>query len=289
MKHLYTHEFGMMKSNSYKIVLLTFLLLPNILFSQTALSLSPKPDKAYFKSYFLDVGDIAISPLKWDKKEWITAGTTIGLSGLLYFSDNEIQGYFQRNRTPFVNESVKYGIEKWGNGTYSMPLLGIMYCYGLISNNDRSKKTALLGTKAFVISGGFAYLVKYSAHRHRPYENSPANPYIWDGPSFKHENLSFLSGHSITAFSIATVIASEYNDKKYIQVIAYSLAGLTAISRVYSNNHWSSDVLFSSVIGFAIGKLIYNKNNWGLRLEPITSTYYKGVSLSIPIGANKKM
>ena len=46
-------------------------------------------------------------------------------------------------------------------------------------------------------------------------------------------------------------------------------------------------MLFSSVIGFAIGKLIHNQNNWGIKIEPVTSFYYQGVSLSIPIGTNQ--
>ncbi|MFC2111228.1 phosphatase PAP2 family protein [Bacteroidota bacterium] len=275
-----------MDSKYLKIVIIVFLFAPNVLFSQTELSFTPKPDKEYFKSYFLDTRDIAVSPLKWDKKEWIIAGGTVGLTGFLYFNDKEVQGYFQRNRTPFVDKTVKYGIENWGDGTYSLPLLGLMYAYGLISENNRSKKTALLGTKAFIISGCIAQLVKFSTHRHRPYENSPADPYIWDGPSIKHKNLSFLSGHSATAFSIATIIASEYKDRKFIPIIAYSVAGLTALSRVYSNKHWASDVLFGSVVGYAIGKLIFNHNNWGIKLEPIMSSYFNGISISIPISEN---
>jgi len=236
-------------------------------------------DKAYIKSYFVDVKDIAISPLHWNKNEIISATATAGIGALLYFNDEQIQGFFQRNRTNAVDEISKYGFSNWGNGYYTIPALGLLYICGAANDNESNKKTALLATKAFVISGGFAYMVKLLSHRYRPDDNIPGDAYIWDGPSLDFDHLSFFSGHSVTVFSVATVIASEYKEKIIIPIIVYSVAGLTSISRVYDNRHWASDVFIGAVLGYATGKLIYNKNNWGIDVKPYSDYHSSGISL----------
>lgn len=59
---------------------------------------------------------------------------------------------------------------------------------------------------------------------------------------------------------IATVIASEYEDKFFIPVLSYGVATLTALSRVNDNDHWASDVFFGAGIGYFTGKAIVNLN-----------------------------
>ncbi|MCK4346267.1 MAG: phosphatase PAP2 family protein [Bacteroidales bacterium] len=68
-----------------------------------------------------------------------------------------------------------------------------------------------------------------------------------------------------------------------VPVVAYSIATLTGISRVYENKHWSSDVLIGAVFGYAMGKLIYNKNNWGIHIKPATTPEVIGMTLIFPI------
>jgi len=66
---------------------------------------------------------------------------------------------------------------------------------------------------------------------------------------------SFPSGHASSAFAVATVIADQSN-KTYIDVLAYSLATLVAISRVHIDKHWASDILVGSAIGYFVAKKI---------------------------------
>ena len=74
---------------------------------------------------------------------------------------------------------------------------------------------------------------------------------------------SFPSGHTSTAFVMATVLFHEFKDTK--PALAYSgfaFATATGVLRVLNNAHWVSDVLVGAGIGIIITDLVY-------RFEPL--------------------
>ena len=74
---------------------------------------------------------------------------------------------------------------------------------------------------------------------------------------------SFPSGHTSTAFVMATVLFHEFKDTK--PAFAYSgfaFATATGVLRVLNNAHWVSDVLVGAGIGIIITDLVY-------RFEPL--------------------
>ena len=83
---------------------------------------------------------------------------------------------------------------------------------------------------------------------------------------------SFPSGHSSAIFSIATVIGLEYLNTKWVPIVCFGLAGFTALYRLAINDHWASDVLFGSALGFAVGSMVYFNANKKLQVIPVSST-----------------
>lgn len=65
---------------------------------------------------------------------------------------------------------------------------------------------------------------------------------------------SFPSGHTITAFAIATILCL-YFAKCKSQYIWLLLAIIAGLSRVYLSQHYLLDVFVGSFIGIAIGLL----------------------------------
>lgn len=240
-------------------------------------------NKCYIKSYFTDSKEIITSPFKWDKKDRIKAGVILGTTALLFAVDEPISTFFQDHRTKSSNDISKNLLEPWGTKklyrNYTVATLGALYLQGLIFKNERSKKTAMLGTKAFILTGLFHYLPQPIIGRQSPIKSG--DPYNFDWLSGKES--SFISGHTATAFSVATIIASEYKDKIAIPILAYSIASCVGLSRLNDNKHWASDVFAGAAFGYAIGKLIYNENNWGIQLTPYKTSNHTGMSLSIPV------
>jgi len=176
-----------------------------------------------------------------------------------------------------------------GSGLVSIPLMGAFFVYGMIKDSPKEIRVSLNAAKAFVLTVAFTYSIKYLTQRHRPGQDNPANPNLWEGPfsSFKYD--AFPSGHTSTAFAVATVFASEYKDKIWVPVLAYTLASGTALSRIYDDKHWASDVFFGAALGYGIGKLVYwtSIQKHDISLIPIfNSNIQAGIYFSYNIGNN---
>ncbi|NQV03740.1 MAG: hypothetical protein HQ542_13910, partial [Bacteroidia bacterium] len=139
-------------------------------------------DKQYAKSYLTDARDIAISPIRWKTGQWIGVTAIVGTAVVLFTQDGNIQKWAQNNRTPALDQLSKYLFEPIGSGLYSLSALGILYGCGFIWNNDRAKITALKGVEAFLLAGMTAQIIKHLTHRHRPYQDDPPDPGMWEGP-----------------------------------------------------------------------------------------------------------
>lgn len=235
-------------------------------------------DGKYFKSYLTDARDIAIAPIKWSGKEWIAAGAVVGGTVLLYQYDLEIRNYFQSKQTPLGQDISKYVLEPWGNN-YTFATMALFYGQGLIWKNERSKKVALLGVKAYVLAGFYVTIPKMLLNRHRPYHDDPPNPYNWDGPSSPFYK-SFPSGHTTTVFAVAAVVASEYQETIWVPIVTYTIASMAGLSRMYDDKHWSSDVFFAAAFGWSMGKLIHTSANWKIQTMPMITPESAGIYLN---------
>jgi membrane-associated phospholipid phosphatase len=141
-----------------------------------------------------------------------------------------------------------------GDGKYLLLGLGGFYLLGEATDDTKAKRTALLGLESFVLTGLFTQVVKFSFHRHRPKSEDPYD--TWDGPSTSSDNLSFSSGHSAVAWSVATVVATEYKDTPFVAPVSYALATLASLSRVHDDKHWASDVFIGAALGYFTSKAV---------------------------------
>lgn len=214
-----------------------------------------KPDKAYFASYWTAIKKTATGPARWKKQQWIAFGGVVAGGTVLYIFDDNIRSIFQSHRSSTLDKLSKYGVEPWGSGHYTLPFLGAFYLYGLSAKNTRARQVALAGVQAFVMGGISVSIVKRIFGRVRPFQHTPPNPRLWEGP-FKLEYEGFPSGHTTVAFSVATVFAAAYSDKPWVGIVSYSLATGVGLSRIYDNKHWSSDVLIGAALGYAVGQTV---------------------------------
>lgn len=215
-------------------------------------------NKEYFKGFITDTEDILTSPARWDKSDWLTASLVTGIAAGLYVNDDKIKDWVQRNKNTTTSDIVRNGRRV---GAATLPALGAFYLYGYLTDNDKAQKTVLLSVESFAITGVFVQTLKFGTHRHRPYTGDAYN--TWNGPSFDSEggHLSFPSGDASSAFAVATVIASEYEDGVIVPLLAYGIATVFALGRLHDNGHWSSDVFVASAIGYFTGKAVVKSHD----------------------------
>jgi membrane-associated phospholipid phosphatase len=234
---------------------------------------------AYAKSYWTDTKSVFTNPFHWKAGQIIAAGAiTAGTIALIAWGDKPVQQFFYRNESVFISKSSYYFFSPLGSGLISIPALGLFYAFGAIYKNKKAKETGLKGLEAYVITVVFTNVIKQVAHRHRPYQDAPPDPHAWNGPfnwggaygPFGYN--SFPSGHSSSIFAVATVVGLEYWDTKWVPVVSFGLAGFTALYRLAVNDHWASDVLFGSALGFAIGSMVYFNTNKKLQVIPVSPT-----------------
>jgi hypothetical protein len=205
----------------------------------------------YLQGMYSDLIYTATSPLRWDQKDWMTAGLVVGGTGLFVGLDEEIRDAFEDNRSS-TTDDLSNIFEPFGNGAITIPALAGFYIFGHFDENDKAKRTALIATESFLITGLYTTILKVTFGRHRPSTGDSSTTF--DGFTTNHN--SFPSGHTSTAFAIATVFANEYEEIPYIKPISYGLATLTGLSRMNDEKHWASDVFLGAALGYFTSKTL---------------------------------
>jgi membrane-associated phospholipid phosphatase len=111
---------------------------------------------------------------------------------------------------------------------------------------------------AFIISGLIAQIFKYSITSPRPSEffHFRQSIHIIEGVT-RNGFSSFPSGHTATAFALATLL-SLFNSNKKIGILFLLAAILVAYSRIYLSQHFPADITAGAVIGVSVAIFVYS-------------------------------
>ncbi len=225
----------------------------------------------YLKSYPLSVWQAAQSPLAWQSKQWFQAGAIVLSAGALYLTDEDIQGAIQRNRSD-LSEAFSSGFKLFGEGELVLPTIGASIVGGYLFDSPKTMDTGLLSLKSFVLSQSVTQTLKLATQRNRP--STDKGKEFWSESGFKRKRDSFPSGHTTIVWSLAPILAKQYQELRWMAPAVYSIATLTSISRVHDNNHWSSDIFVGAVIGYYSAKLTLNSTP---RMQVIPNPEKQGI------------
>lgn len=132
-----------------------------------------------------------------------------------------------------------------------------MFLWGSAVHNEKARETGILASQAWVEAYVADEIVKVSSFRERPLtDNARGNFYIGSSGA----DSSFISGHSMVAWSSAAVIAGEYRSP-WAQVGVYTAASAVSMTRVLGQQHFPSDVLIGSAAGWLIGHYVYRAHH----------------------------
>jgi hypothetical protein len=139
-------------------------------------------------------------------------------------------------------------------GTYSLiGLSGASFLFGSMTHDDHLQETGLLSAEAAINATGVTYLFKEITQRQRPLQGNGNGDFFTGGSSF-------FSEHSAIAWSIASVWAHEYPGW-FSQMAAYGLASTITITRVTAKQHFPSDVIVGSALGWYFGRQVYRAHH----------------------------
>ncbi|XXX72307.1 phosphatase PAP2 family protein [Sorangium sp. So ce134] len=132
--------------------------------------------------------------------------------------------------------------------------------------SDNIAADLVIVTEAMVVAMDLNQITKYIVGRERPYSHHD-NPDVlragegYSGPLPNDDNLSFFSGHSTAAFSLAAAsgtVASMrgYRAAPWVWANGMAIAALSGYLRIAGDRHYFTDVLTGAVFGAAAGVLI---------------------------------
>jgi len=177
--------------------------------------------------------------------------TTAGLVAL----DPTDAPYFRRTSTfkPFNNV---FSGNATAIGTVIAP--ASLYVLGLARKDGKMQRTALLAGEAVADAEVVTTFLKDATKRVRPAAIPPSGNYAdtWfesKGPLLRGSG-GFPSGHTIAAFSVATVIARRYGNHRWVPYVSYGAAALVGFSRLTLSAHFLSDVFLGGALGYSISR-----------------------------------
>lgn len=205
-----------------------------------------------FRNMKEDVVYAVTSPSRMEKKSAFIAFGIIGAGAVIYSQDEKIRSYFQDHRTS-SRDNISEVAVNFGDGLYDLGFLAVYGGSGYFIGNEKMQETALLSLESFIAANTVGTVAKIGIGRSRPYTEDGNRRY--SSFSTDSDHTAMPSGHTISAFSIASVFAEEY-ENPVVDVIAYGLASMVGIQRMYGDKHWASDVFAGAVIGIVSGKSI---------------------------------
>lgn len=178
----------------------------------------------------------------------------LGTTGALLALDPHEGAYF-RNTSSFHTFNSVFTSNVTIAGTILVP--ASLYVAGLARKDAKMQRTALLAGEAVADAEILNEVLKVATQRTRPSSFMAHGNFSdswFERGTFSGTGGSFPSGHTIAAFSVATVVARRYGNHRWVPYAAYGAAALVGFSRLSLSAHFASDVFVGGVLGYSISR-----------------------------------
>lgn len=268
-----------MKKIHLTLVLTILYLFP--LFAQNpVVSDSVQPLKYDFSQFGHETMDFLKLPGKWDGGDWLKIGLiSAGTVLIMETADKPIRNFVLDHQQYSKSAPIEFG-RMWGEIYSPVVFFGGYAIYSLIAEDIGTRKIAYEIGQASIYAGVINYVLKLAIGRARPYLNEGPNTFHPFSSLFNQDYHSNPSGHSTVAFVISTVL-SRNAKPVWLKVLAYLPAALTLVSRVYQDQHWTSDDLLGAAFGYFIATWVVDRhenNQTTIGMSPTLP-----LSISIPL------
>jgi membrane-associated phospholipid phosphatase len=133
----------------------------------------------------------------------------------------------------------------------------LIFLAARVNKNYYDDNSSVLCAISEGTSATLTFGIKMLFKRPRPYEvlkyiRRNQNDMSFTGP------YSFPSGHTSTAFSLATSLTLRYPDRPWLITGLYTYATIVAIGRIYLGVHYPTDILGGIFVGSGSALLVYS-------------------------------
>lgn len=201
---------------------------------------------------------------------WEVALGMAALVGASFFADNGIKSYSQRHQNSFMDHFTD-DVKPLGNGFVVLPAALGLGAIGYYSKNDKLLDASYTSVESIITAGAITGIIKVTAGRSRP--NNGHNHTFFKPFNTDDKYQSFPSGDVTTAWAFVTPYAIYYH-----QPLLYLIPISVGVERIYKNEHWFSDTVASSVIGFFTAYLFSESHLNNSNFSIFADGRYVGVS-----------
>ncbi|MBI3723678.1 phosphatase PAP2 family protein [bacterium] len=129
----------------------------------------------------------------------------------------------------------------------------------LVGAARRERKVAGGGwavLQALIVCGLLTLFFKYATGRPPPSRTGSATD--WELLAFTSRDLRVMwpSGHTSSACAAAAALTAFFDGRRWVAVLAWTIAALVAASMILLTFHWLSDVVAGGLLGFPIGRSV---------------------------------
>jgi membrane-associated phospholipid phosphatase len=259
---------------------------------------SPSPNscdvsqlKTCVKDFFADQAGIWTSPLRLHPQDalWL-----LPLAGATAVSLNyDVQTLQQVSTSP---SRVRLGNDLSNAGAYGViGVAGATYLVGKLTHNETARETGVLSLEAIADSSLVTEVLKLATNRERPYVGTGQGRFWPDGTNRFTVDGSFPSEHATIVWAFSHVVADETPGHPWLHLGLYAVAAGVSAARVTSRNHFPSDVVVGSAIGYLVGGYVYRQhsNSYdntivknGFTISPVYDTATRSYGMGVTIDPN---
>lgn len=213
-------------------------------FQKPSVTLSALP-----RNLFQDQKRFWTAPFHMDEKQWEWAVPLVLAGAGLIASDVTIEKHAPTSpsTTAHATTASNAGLAAFAG------LGGGLFVLGHIDHDDQRRETGLLSGEAAIDAYLDNELFKYAAGRDRPEVGDHQGRFFQGGDSFP-------SQHAAISWAIASVVSHEYPGP-LTKILAYGMATGVSAARFAGRQHFASDIVIGSALGWYQGWQVFRVNS----------------------------
>jgi PAP2 superfamily protein len=243
------------------------------------------------KDFLGDQAGIWTSPLRLHAQDALWLLPLAGATAVSLHYD--VQTLQQVSTSP---NSIRMSNDLSNVGAYgAIGAAGATYIIGKVTHNETARETGVLSLEAIADSGLVTEVLKLATNRQRPYMGTGQGHFWPDGSNIYTTNGSFPSEHATIVWAFSHVVVDETPGHRWLHLGLYAVAAGVSAARVTSRNHFPSDVIVGSAIGYLVGGYVYRQhsNSYdsnivknGFTISPVYDAANRSYGMGVTIDPN---